>query len=80
MAGGERAEDRQRITPRQREILELVAAGLSDKEIASKLRVSPRTVQSHIDRFFMKHDIHKRAHAVAYLLGKKEASDPDLEV
>lgn len=77
---GERTEDRQRITPRQREILELVAAGLSDKEIASRLRVSPRTVQSHIDRFFMKHDIHKRAHAVAYLLGKRQASDQHVDL
>jgi DNA-binding NarL/FixJ family response regulator len=53
------------------QILELVAAGLSDKQIASKLRVSPRTVQSHLDRFFNQHDIHKRAAAVAYLLEQK---------
>jgi DNA-binding NarL/FixJ family response regulator len=72
MAGGEHDGDRRRITPRQKQILELVAAGLSDKQIASKLRVSPRTVQSHLDRFFAEHRVHKRAAAVAILLGQKE--------
>jgi len=68
MARGERVGGGRRITPRQQQILELVAVGLSDKEIAAKLRVSPRTIQSHLDRFFIVHGIHKRAAAVAYLL------------
>jgi len=72
MAGGERLGEARRITPRQQQILELVAAGLSDKQIAVKLRVSPRTVQSHLDRFFIQHDIHKRAAAVAYLLAQQD--------
>ena len=71
MAGGDAAEVRRRITPRQEQILELVAAGLSDKQIASRLRVSPRTVQSHLDRFFLEHGIHRRAAAVAILLAQQ---------
>ena len=53
------------VTPRQEEILKLVASGLSDKEIALQLGVSPRTIQSHLDRFFLEHGFHKRAAAVA---------------
>jgi DNA-binding NarL/FixJ family response regulator len=53
------------VTPRQAEILRLVASGLSDKQIASKLGVSPRTIQSHLDRLFLEHGFHKRAAAVA---------------
>jgi len=43
------------VTPRQAQILDLVASGLSDKEIAEQLGVSPRTVQSHLDRLFLEH-------------------------
>lgn len=73
MAGGEKADEPKRISPRQHQILQLVAAGLSDKQIATELRVSPRTVQSHLDRFFLEHGIHKRAAAVAYLLAQKDS-------
>lgn len=40
----ERAEG---LTDRQREVMELAAAGLSNKEIAVRLRISPRTVENH---------------------------------
>jgi DNA-binding NarL/FixJ family response regulator len=53
------------VTPRQAQILGLVASGLSDKEIAEQLGVSPRTIQSHLDRLFLEHGLHKRAAAVA---------------
>lgn len=36
------------VTPRQREVLELQAAGLTYSEIAERLGVSPRTVQRHV--------------------------------
>lgn len=62
-----------RVTRRQAEILSLVAAGLSDKEIASRLGVSPRTIQSHMDRLFLQHGFHKRTAAVAAWL--RERSD-----
>jgi DNA-binding NarL/FixJ family response regulator len=54
-----------RFTRRQEQILALVALGLSDKEIASQLGVSPRTIQSHLDRLFLQHGFHKRTAAVA---------------
>jgi len=60
-----------RVTRRQAEILELVASGLSDKEIASRLGLSPRTIQSHLDRLFLQHGFHKRSAAVAAWLRKR---------
>lgn len=46
-AGPDNADPIARLTPRQREILELVADGLMAKEIAAKLDISPRTVEFH---------------------------------
>jgi DNA-binding CsgD family transcriptional regulator len=54
-----------RLTPRQAEIVKLIAAGLSDKQIAIRLGLSPRTIQSHLDRLFLQHGLHKRAALVA---------------
>ncbi len=59
------------LTRRQAEILELVASGLSDKEIATRLGVSPRTIQSHLDRLFLQHGFHKRTAAVAAWLRER---------
>ncbi len=57
------------LSPRQREIVLLIANGLSDKEIAAELGMSPRTVSSHLARAYVVHDVHKRAQLVAALLG-----------
>jgi DNA-binding CsgD family transcriptional regulator len=54
-----------RVTPRQAEILALVASGLSDQEIGSRLGLWPRTVQSHLDRLFLQRGFHKRTAALA---------------
>jgi DNA-binding CsgD family transcriptional regulator len=43
----ERANHRERLTDRQREVLQLVAEGKTMKEIGSILQMSPRTVASH---------------------------------
>jgi DNA-binding NarL/FixJ family response regulator len=57
-----------RFTPRQQVILSLVAAGLSDKEIAVRLCISRHTVRSHLDRLFRDHQLNGRAMAVAVWL------------
>jgi len=49
------------LTERQREVMELAAAGLSNKEIAMRLRISPRTVESH--RAWMMERMQARNHA-----------------
>lgn len=61
--------DRQRleslgITPREHQILELIAAGLSNREIAEKLYVSENTVKTHSRRLFDKLNARRRTQAV----------------
>lgn len=41
------AERLKALSPRQREVLEFVAAGMSNKQIAAKLSISPRTVETY---------------------------------
>jgi VCBS repeat-containing protein len=48
------------LTPREREIIRLVAEGLSNKEIARKLNVSPGTVKVHLYNIFQKLEISNR--------------------
>jgi RNA polymerase sigma factor (sigma-70 family) len=43
-----------RLTPREREVLDLVVAGRHNREIAAKLRISPRTVEVHKARVMQK--------------------------
>lgn len=52
------------ITPRELEILERIAAGLSTREIAEALFVSENTVKTHASRLFSKLDVNRRTQAV----------------
>ena len=52
------------ITPRELEILELIAAGLSNKEIAERVFVSENTVKTHSSRVFDKLGARRRTQAV----------------
>jgi DNA-binding NarL/FixJ family response regulator len=53
------------VTPRELEVLELVAAGLGRSEIANRLVISPRTVGSHIQHLLTKLDVHSQAQMLA---------------
>jgi RNA polymerase sigma factor (sigma-70 family) len=53
------------LTPRQLEVLRLLAAGLSQKEIARILGISSKTVATHIQYILAKLDVNSRAQAVA---------------
>jgi DNA-binding NarL/FixJ family response regulator len=52
------------LTPRELEVLRLVARGLSNTEIARELVVGDATVKTHVGRIFSKLDLHDRAQAV----------------
>ena len=52
------------ITPRELEILQAIAAGLSNREIAEKLFVSEKTVKTHSSRLFDKLQAKRRTQAV----------------
>ena len=52
------------VTPRELEILQLIAAGLSNREIAERLNVSENTVKTHSTRLFSKLNARRRTQAV----------------
>jgi DNA-binding NarL/FixJ family response regulator len=55
-----------RLTPREREVLTLLAEGLGTEEICERLYISPKTVGTHVQRILAKLDLHSRAEAVAF--------------
>lgn len=67
------------LTPKEVAVLSLLAAGLRNKEIAARLRRSPRTIDHHLERIFCKLDVATRAEAVgaAFRLGMV-APDSDI--
>ncbi len=52
------------LTPREREVLELIAEGLDNTEIAGRLVLSPKTVRNHITNIFSKLQVENRAQAI----------------
>jgi DNA-binding NarL/FixJ family response regulator len=55
-----------RLTPRERDVLGLLAKGLGTDAIAKNLYISPKTVGTHVQRMLAKLDMHSRAEAVAF--------------
>jgi DNA-binding NarL/FixJ family response regulator len=54
------------LTPREIEVLHLVAQGLTDAQVAEKLVISPRTVHSHLTSIYNKLGVNSRTAAVRY--------------
>ena len=56
------------LTPREMEVLKLIAAGLSNKEIAEALVLSEKTVKNHINNIFSKLHVYDRSQAMLYAI------------
>jgi two-component system response regulator NreC len=59
----------QTLSPREREVLRFTARGYSNLEIAERLFVSPKTVDTYRSRIMAKLDLHRRSALVEYALG-----------
>ena len=74
------------LTPRQREILSLIASGLSTAEVASELTLSPETVRNHLRNTFGELGAHTRVEAIAaaqrlgLLAAPPLGPQPDVEI
>jgi DNA-binding NarL/FixJ family response regulator len=66
--GGPAPEPRPQLTDRETEVLRLVAKGLTAKQVASRLVLSHRTVQNHVQNAMSKLHVHNRAGLVRYAI------------
>ena len=66
--GRESREDAPRLTERETEILRMVATGMSYKQIATRLVLSHRTVQNHVQNTLGKLHLHNRVELVRYAI------------
>ncbi|WP_327105970.1 helix-turn-helix transcriptional regulator [Nonomuraea glycinis] len=64
------------LSPREREIAEMAAAGLTNRKIGQQLFVSPRTVEKHLGAALRKLGLRSRAALGAHLGGERPRSDP----
>jgi len=68
------------LTPREREVLALLAAGRSSKQIARQLVISPRTLGTHMQHILSKLGVHNRTQAVAAAHRAGLVLTPEVEV
>jgi signal transduction histidine kinase len=67
------------LTPREMEVLQLLAQGLSNRAIARRLVISPRTVNFHLDNVYAKLGVHSRTEAVVHALRRGWTRQPATE-
>jgi DNA-binding NarL/FixJ family response regulator len=61
------------LTAREREVLNLLARGLSNRDIAEELVITNKTVKNHLSRIYEKIGAHSRSEAIAMWLGVRES-------
>jgi DNA-binding NarL/FixJ family response regulator len=63
---GPREDDLSRLTPRERQVLALIAEGLTNKEIARDLDIGPGTVKAHVEKLIAKLGVADRTQAAVF--------------
>ena len=69
--GPEGPESLARVTPREREVIQLLAEGKSNKEVAHLLQISVKTVETHRARIMDKLNLHSFSELVRYAIRNK---------
>jgi two-component system response regulator NreC len=69
-SGGDEQRSYDELTPRQRQVLTLVAEGLSNAEIADRLEISAKTVARHRENIMARLNLHSRTELVKYAIRK----------
>lgn len=64
------------LTPREREVLQQAALGMSNRQIGQQLNIAEQTVKNHLSSAMRKLSIHDRTHAVVMALGQGWISLP----
>jgi DNA-binding NarL/FixJ family response regulator len=65
------AQGAQMLSPRQKELVELVASGMTNKEIAEQMKLSEHTVKNYLFRIFDKLGVSSRAELIIYTLNRR---------
>ena len=63
------------LTVREREVLRLMARGMSNTEIAATLIIGESTVKTHVARILMKLDLSRRAEVAAFMARRRRGGD-----
>lgn len=66
------------LTPPERNVVDLVAEGLTNKEIGVKLSLSQWTVKTHLDRIFIETGAHRRTELAALVIARQIRTAPEI--
>lgn len=80
LTADEREEVQEELTPRERDIIIGVVKGMTNKEIADELFISPNTVTTHRRNIVKKLDIHSASGLTVYAIMNKLVSLQDIEI
>jgi NarL family two-component system response regulator LiaR len=67
----------EKLTPRETEVIELIACGLSNEEIANQLIISDKTVKTHVSNILHKLNLAHRTQAALYAINNRQISQTD---
>lgn len=59
------------LTPRERDVLELICEGLPDKKIAARLNLALNTIRNHVATVYSKLGVHSRSEAIVWASGAR---------